>query len=367
MINDHSNGTSSSLHGSSRVNAQVSESHERSIKLDCAESPWEAVAISSVTPTAERYDTTSPAEFSVLVLMCTYNGQSFLEKQLESIKSQTFTGWHVAISDDGSQDATWNIANRYRYLWGEDKVSLWRGPGRGFARNFIANVCNKALAAEFYAWCDQDDVWEPEKLQAAVNWLRSVPSEVPALYFGRTELMSQHGDPLGYSPLFRRPPSFANALVQNIGGGNTMVLNHAARVLLGEAGEQQDVVSHDWWAYLLISAVGGNVFYDPTPHVHYRQHAGNLVGSNCGWGARATRIRMLLQGRFRHWNAVNIAGLETIRHRLTPENRLVFDEFKVLRSRRFFGRLLSLRRSGVYRQTLLGNLGLLLAAVINGV
>ena len=367
MINDHSTGTSSSLHGISRDSAQVNESPECSIEADCVTAKSAAVAISAVVRAGGPTDKSRPVKFSVLVLMCTYNGQGFLEKQLESIKSQTFDDWHVAISDDGSKDATWSIANRYRYLWGEDKVSLWRGPGRGFARNFIANVCNGALAADYYAWCDQDDVWEHDKLQAAVNWLQSVPTEVPALYFGRTELMSQDGDALGYSPLFRRPPSFANALVQNIGGGNTMVLNHAARVLLGEAGEQQDVVSHDWWAYLLISGVGGNVFYDPTPHVHYRQHAGNLVGSNCGWAARITRIRMLFQGRFRHWNAVNIAGLETIRHRLTPENRLIFDEFKALRSRHVPGRLLGLRRSGVYRQTFLGNLGLLLAAVINGV
>jgi glycosyltransferase involved in cell wall biosynthesis len=367
MINDHSNGTSSSIHGSTRVNTLVSEKHERSIKPDSSRSPLEAVAISPVTLADEPGDTTLPVTFSVLVLMCTYNGQSFLEKQLESIKHQTFTDWHVAISDDGSSDATWSIANRYRYLWGEDKVSLWRGPCRGFASNFIANVCNKALAADFYAWCDQDDVWEDDKLQVAVSWLQKIPPDVPALYFGRTELMSQNGEALGYSPLFRRPPSFANALVQNIGGGNTMVLNHAARMLLGEAGEQQDVVSHDWWAYLLITGVGGNVFYDPTPHVHYRQHGGNLVGSNCGWAARTTRIRMLFQGRFRHWNAVNIAGLEKIRHRLTDENRQTLDEFKALRSRRFAGRLLGLKRSGVYRQTLLGNLGLLLAALINGV
>lgn len=367
MINDHSSGASSSLHGSSRVTTQVNESPERSIKADTSELLLEAVAISSVFDPGEPADNRHALKFSVLVLMCTYNGQVFLEKQLDSIKFQTFDDWHIAVSDDGSQDATWNIANRYRYLWGEDKVSLWRGPGRGFARNFIANVCNKALVADFYAWCDQDDVWERNKLQAAVDWLRSVPAEVPALYFGRTELMSQSGKALGFSPLFRRPPSFANALVQNIGGGNTMVLNHAARVLLGEAGEQQEVVSHDWWAYLLVTGVGGRVFYDPTPHVHYRQHGGNLVGSNAGWAARITRIRMLFQGRFRHWNSVNVAGLETIRHRLTAENRLIFDEFKALRSRRFPGRLLGLRRSGVYRQTFLGNLGLVLAAVINGV
>lgn len=361
MINDHSTGTSCSIHGCSRVDEFTTCSLD---KVITAETP-SAVATASIPRCILRLEKKPPVRVSVLILMCTYNGQGFLEKQLESIRHQTCHDWHVAISDDGSQDATVNIANRYRYLWGEDKVSLWRGPCKGYARNFISTVCNKNLSADYYAWCDQDDVWDEHKLQAALSWLQSVPDDVPALYFGRTELVNQRGEALGYSPLFRRPPSFANALVQNIGGGNTMVLNHAARALLEEAGQTLDIVSHDWWAYLLVSGVGGNVFYDPTPYVHYRQHGANLVGSNCGWGARLIRIRMLFQGRFRHWNTVNIAGLETIQHRLTDENRLVLEKFKALRTRHFPGRLFSLKRSGVYRQTLLGNLGLWVATVIN--
>ncbi|WP_349972420.1 glycosyltransferase family 2 protein [Pseudomonas caspiana] len=361
MINDHLPGTSCSIHGSSRVD----ERSECSLNKTGTSDNCGAVAMASITH-RNHTDTDLPfISVSVLILMCTYNGQAFLEKQLQSIKDQTCHHWHVAVSDDGSEDATVNIINRYRYLWGEDKVSLWRGPERGFARNFISTVCNKNLSASYYAWCDQDDVWDVHKLQAALTWLNSVPQDVPALYFGRTELVDQRGEALGYSPLFRRPPSFANALVQNIGGGNTMVLNHAARLLLEEAGQNLDIVSHDWWAYLLITGVGGNVFYDATPYVHYRQHGANLVGSNSGWSARLVRIRMLFQGRFRHWNAANIAGLETIQHSLTDENRLILEKFKALRGQHFLGRLLGLRRSGVYRQTLLGNLGLLFASVIN--
>jgi glycosyltransferase involved in cell wall biosynthesis len=358
MINDHSPRASCSIHGSSSVD----ESSECLANACLTERLSGAAAIASLADhdAAPRINKIA----RVVVLMCTYNGQDFLEKQLHSIQQQTWRDWHVAISDDGSQDATWNIANRYRYLWGEDKVSLWQGPRRGFAHNFISFVCNPALHADFYAWCDQDDVWDRDKLHAAVAWLQTVPATVPALYFGRTELISQAGEAMGYSPLFRRPPSFANALVQNIGGGNTMVLNQAARLLLQEAGEHLDIVSHDWWAYLLVTGVGGNVFYDARPYVHYRQHGGNLVGANSSWAARLVRLRMLFQGRFRHWNSINVAGLETIRSRLTDENRLILDQFKALRSRRFPGRLLSLKRSGVYRQTVLGNLGLIMAAVI---
>jgi glycosyltransferase involved in cell wall biosynthesis len=363
MINDHSTGTSCSIHGRSRVD----EVTECSISETLTGMSAKAVAMARTAHCGDPGIDSQTARASFLILMCTYNGQGFLEKQLESIKRQSCQNWHVAISDDGSQDATVNIANRYRYLWGEDKVSLWRGPSRGDARNFISAVCNRQLVADYYAWCDQDNVWDEHKLQAALTWLQSVPEGVPALYFGRTELVDHRGAVLGYSPLFRRPPSFANALVQNIGGGNTMVLNHSARLLLEDAGENLDVVSHDWWAYLLVTGVGGNVFYDATPYVHYRKHGVKLFGADAGWFARLARMRLFVRGRFKHWNATNIAGLETIQHRLTDENRLILEAFKTLRSQRFPQRLLGLRRSGVYRQTLLGNLGLLLAGVINGI
>ncbi|UXZ99321.1 glycosyltransferase family 2 protein [Pseudomonas phytophila] len=296
--------------------------------------------------------------------MCTYNGQTFLEKQLESIESQTCSDWHVAISDDGSEDETLTIAQRYRLKWGEEKLSVWQGPGKGFARNFISSVCHKDLSADHYAWCDQDDMWNEKKLQAALSWLHSMPKDIPALYFGRTQLVDSMGVVLGYSPLFRRSPSFANALVQNIGGGNTMVLNHAARVLLEKAGQNLDVVSHDWWAYLLVTGAGGNVFYDPSPYVMYRQHAGNLVGANSSWRARVIRMKMMTQGRFRVWNSINIANLERVIGSLTHENRELLERFKLLRSDTLPRRLAGLKRSGIYRQTRLGNLGLIVAAVM---
>ena len=82
------------------------------------------------------------------------------------------------------------------------------------------------------------------------------------------------------SPLFRRPPSFRNALVQSLAGGNTMVLNRPARDLVALASRRARFVSHDWWAYLLVTGAGGAVHYSAKPLVRYRQHAHNLVGAN---------------------------------------------------------------------------------------
>src|SRR5690606_11871547 len=106
-------------------------------------------------------------------------------------------------------------------------------------------------------------------------------------------------NPIGASPLFSHKPSFANALVQNIGGGNTMVFNRAARDALVQVSVDHEIVAHDWLAYLLISGMGGEVYYDADPALLYRQHGGNLVGKNNSWGDRATRVALLMRGRFR--------------------------------------------------------------------
>ncbi|WP_311197434.1 hypothetical protein [Pseudomonas protegens] len=169
---------------------------------------------------------------------------------------------------------------------------------------------------------------------------------------------------MGISPLFVRPPNFVNALVQNIAGGNTMVFNQAARELLQEAGANQVVPSHDWWAYQLISGAGGLVYYDPQPKILYRQHDGNLVGSNISWAARLIRMRMVFEGRFKSWNQQTVDALESMQHRLTEEHKIALKHFKQARHETLILRIFGCFRAGIYRQTLFGNLGLALAILL---
>lgn len=291
------------------------------------------------------------------------NGQPFLGEQLDSIAAQSLPDWQVWASDDGSQDGTSIILDQYRATWGEERFFLQVGPGRGFAENFLSLACRADLAAEYYAFADQDDIWEADKLQRALAWLETVPRKVPALYCSRTRLIDEVGRELGLSPLFARSPGFANALVQNIGGGNTMVFNQAARALLQEAGPEIEIVAHDWWTYLLVSGCGGRVFYDHHPMVRYRQHGNNLVGANTGWSARMARIRLLVKGRFREWNARNLKALQEVDRMLTPENRRILKGWAESRHQSLLPRLLGFNRAGIYRQTLAGNLGLLVAVI----
>lgn len=300
----------------------------------------------------------------VAILMCTYNGASFLAEQLRSFEYQTHRNWTLHVSDDGSQDGTLSLLQAFNAQGGAGRFQLVEGPQRGFVANFLSLTCRADIRADFYAWSDQDDIWKEDKLQQALVWLQTIPRHIPALYCGRTELICESGVPCGYSPKFSLPPHFSNALVQNIGGGNTMVFNQAARVLLQEAGDSLIVPSHDWWAYQLISGAGGAVHFDPEPMVLYRQHDENLVGTNSSWLARLQRLRMVFQGRFYEWNDQSIHALETMLHRLSPEHQATLGQFKAARSQKFLLRILGFKRAGLYRQTLFGNLGLILATLL---
>lgn len=300
----------------------------------------------------------------VAILMCSYNGASFLSEQLESFQRQTHLNWAVYVSDDGSEDQTLEILRATGNKWDAGRLQVLKGPRRGFVGNFLSLTCQASINADFYAWADQDDIWKTDKLERALAWLKTIPEHIPALYCGRTELICESGVPFGFSPKFVLAPHFSNALVQNIGGGNTMVFNQAARKLLQEAGDNINVPSHDWWAYQLISGVGGALHYDPVPTVLYRQHDENVVGTNSSWWARIKRLRMAFQGHFYEWNTLNIKALENMRHRLSPEHLVKLEQFKAAREQPLFSRILGFKRAGLYRQTVFGNLGLILATLL---
>lgn len=298
---------------------------------------------------------------SVAILLCTFNGERFLPAQLSSIKNQKFTDWRLFVSDDGSTDGTAAVSSQYRVKLGPSRMEIRTGPQQGFVANFLSLACDPLISCDYFAYADQDDIWETEKLSRAADWLQTIPSSTPAMYCARTKLIDEKGREFGYSPLFRRKPGFRNALVQSIAGGNTIVFNRATRDLLVACGSTVRVPSHDWWTYLLTAAAGGRVYYDPNPQVRYRVHPANVVGSNIGWLNRARRLHALASGRFEHWSALNIAALEPFRARMTAENRVLFDLFCRSRERGFFARQIGFLSSGVYRQTLLDNVGLIAA------
>jgi glycosyltransferase involved in cell wall biosynthesis len=319
----------------------------------------------SFLPTQKSRRLPSARGPAVTILLCTLNGERFLAEQLASLEWQTFKNWRLIASDDGSSDATKSILLAFQKSLQPGKVEIIDGPRRGAAANFLFQACGENLAGDYYAFCDQDDVWEADKLSRAIDGLEQVAPGIPALYGSRTRLIDKDGNEIGFSPLFRKKPEFRSALVQSIAGGNTMVFNKIARELVAFCGADLDVPSHDWWLYQVVSACGGQVRYDAYPSVRYRQHAHNVIGANKGWTARMRRLRMLQRGRFRHWQDLNVAALARLRPRMCAENQRIFGLFRQAREQPLLERVAIFAQTGVYRQTLLGNMGLVAAVALN--
>jgi glycosyltransferase involved in cell wall biosynthesis len=303
-----------------------------------------------------------PSQYpTVIILLATRNGAEFLQPQLDSFRAQTYGNWALLVSDDGSTDDTVGIIQRFASSVPQPVVIV-PGPQKGFWQNFVMLVRSEAINGDLFAYSDQDDIWFPEKLARAVDWF-NVRAESPALYFTRTELMHGDGTPAGFSPLFTRAPLFRNALVQNIGGGNTMVFNRSARAALLATPTDAELVSHDWWTYQVVTGIGGDAYYDPWPSLRYRQHGQNIVGANIGWRARMVRLTAFANGRVVSWNDVNLRVLDRMRDALTPENAGVVDLYAKARHVAWPMRLWLIWKSGVYRQSLVENIGLSVGAL----
>lgn len=213
---------------------------------------------------------------TVQVLLATYQGERFLPAQVESIRQQTYPHVRLFARDDGSQDGTPAILEAYA----QAGVLAWQqGQNMGVVRSFDW-LLRHSPQSDYYAYCDQDDVWHPEKLQRAVAQLNALDSSIPSLYFTATALVDEHLTPLNrVQPVLLKPASFANALVQNVVTGCTCVINHSARELLTRVmPEWSQIRMHDWWAYLVVSG-HGQVLFDAFQSVQYRQHGKNQVGT----------------------------------------------------------------------------------------
>jgi glycosyltransferase involved in cell wall biosynthesis len=300
----------------------------------------------------------------VVILMATYNGSEYIREQLDSFVAQTHANWSLIVSDDGSTDGTLEIVCQFAKTVSQS-VTIVEGPRGGFWKNFLSLIDQAGQSqGDFFAFCDQDDIWLPEKLERAVRWFEGVGQQTPGLYCARTELIDDAGNQIGFSPLFRRQPTFRNALVQSIAGGNTMVINRPTRALLAQTPKTVDLISHDWWTYRLVTGAGGRVFYDAVPSIRYRQHSSNIVGSNRGIGPRITRSVAVAGGRWKRWNDVSLAALETVERLLLPSALATIDDFSAARRSNLLNRIRLLRRSGVYRQNATETIAMYLGAIL---
>lgn len=279
--------------------------------------------LESPSPAVEEFQSARPPPL-VQILLSTYNGETYLGPLLRSLDEQTYPALDLLVRDDGSTDGTVAVLQSHV---GRIPRSVSVGPRMGLPTTFFDLLRHARADAELFAFCDQDDVWLPRKIERAVEMLEAADATVPLLYCCRTRYADAHLRPLGLSELPCHPLSFRNALTRNMATGCTIVMNRAARELV------LDVVPapgdlHDAWAYLVVSAFG-TVIYDPEPMLEYRQHGTNVIGVPPMsvrlvrlFTRKRTGVRLRRARRFRR-----LFG-----DRLRKEDRRVLEDF--LRSRR---------------------------------
>ena len=212
----------------------------------------------------------------LIVLLSAYNGETYIREQLDSLLAQTLRNIEILVRDDGSADGTRAILTKYaqrgvlRWYAGENL-----GPARSFWR-----LLQDAPDADYYAFCDQDDVWDADKLEIAVSALERLDTSKPALYCGDVRVTDMKLRILAEHMIRPAPTDYPHALLHNLAPGCTYVFNRPARELLHRFdAERLGIELQDWTAYQIVACFG-SVFFDPAPHMSYRQHGGNAIGAH---------------------------------------------------------------------------------------
>ncbi len=234
----------------------------------------------------------------VAVLLSTYNGEAFLAAQLDSVRAQRDVQVEVFARDDGSSDATLEILASYARWWPQLAAPM-TGPNLGPAASFLTLLGGEMEGFDGFAFCDQDDIWLPDKLARATARLQEDGGGSPALYCSRVMCVDRSLRPLGPAPI-KRDGRFEHLLFENIAFGVTVVMNARAAALVRSRPPSAGVIMHDWWCALVVSAFG-TVTYDERPGVLYRQHGDNQIGQSAnrlGELVRLARLFARAPGRF---------------------------------------------------------------------
>ena len=245
---------------------------------------------------------------SIAVVMSTYNGEAFVEEQIESILAQDYPNVRIFVRDDGSKDGTLDILGTYER---DGKITLYAAPNLGVVGSFIELVSHVADEYDYVALCDQDDVWHADKLSRAVSLLSEYDQDVPLLYCAEYIYCDQDMRPGERSHLNRIGVGFATMLYENMVSGNTCVLNKRLAHLIAKAGPV-DVYCHDWWIALVATALGRLVF-DDFACLDYRRTGSNVSPSGSGGlSLLSYRIKTFFKGGQLHLITVQLNKLEKL-------------------------------------------------------
>ena len=208
----------------------------------------------------------------VQVLMSTYNGEKYLKEQIESILQQEEVEISLLIRDDGSTDKTVEIITDI--IKENNNVSFYTGPNIGPAKSFM-ELINNSKEADYYAFSDQDDVWNSKKIISAINKLEDKENG-PSLYLSALEIVDEELKPITVRKVTGNF-TFEGEIIKNFATGCTQVFNKKLYEYI-KSYTPNYIIMHDSWITRVCYAIGGNVIIDEQTYIKYRQHSNNVIG-----------------------------------------------------------------------------------------
>ncbi len=231
----------------------------------------------------------------IAILMATYNGAEFLGEQIDSLLAQTFQDWHLYVHDDGSTDSTKAVLERYADEH-PDKITLLHYPAQGGAcQNFLSLL--ERTEAPYYMFCDQDDVWLPEKVELSLTELKRQEQLYPGkgvVVYTDLQIVDEKLSVV-YPSMWKHSGVYPQYLrtFGDFGGhtatvtGCSMLFNQKAKASCAYPSDKATM--HDIWVCLCTLRRGGIVKGCDSPLVLYRQHEHNCLGSG---GTDASEVNL---------------------------------------------------------------------------
>ncbi len=204
----------------------------------------------------------------VAILLSVYNGEKWISELLNSIALQRDIEFDLIWRDDSSTDLSIKRVTDFPRI---SKIQCQEiKENIGAAQSFI-HLLSHAKDYDYVAFCDQDDVWDPDKLSIAIEYLSSTP-DTPSVYASKVRIMNQNIN----WPIVKYETSIVNAVFENVFLGCTVVLNKSASNIVMNTRFPTGLM-HDSWIYC-ISAFSMKVYFDNDPHMDYRLHKNNDTG-----------------------------------------------------------------------------------------
>lgn len=221
---------------------------------------------------------------NIAILMATYNGENYIAEQIDSLLKQTCQDWHLYVHDDGSKDGTCSILTNYAKKYPDMITQLDYPPQGGACQNFLSLL--EKVEATYYMFCDQDDVWLPEKIALSLKEMTRLETLLPQkpivihtdLHVVDNKLSAIYDSMWNFTGLY---PQYIKTL--NDAGGHTSIATGCTMFFNQKAKESSrrpstKAIMHDCWVCLSTLQKGGTVYGINKQLVLYRQHGNNSLG-----------------------------------------------------------------------------------------